>query len=46
MCHGGDLVSPNQGYYRFDILSGAVEKCPNFEACLGGNFDKDKIGKC
>lgn len=38
VCMGGSFVFPKPGYWRSDYFSDNFVKCPNPDACLGGNL--------
>ena len=34
VCLGGSKIAPKPGYWRYDVSSDNIMKCPEFEACL------------
>jgi len=44
-CPGNKTVLPEAGYWRAELLSADILKCPNAGACLGGT-SQDQLGQC
>ena len=44
-CEGDDIIYPNPGYWRSDLLSEIIYPCIVPSACSGGNFTH-RLGNC